>query len=389
MNYNCNICNKDYASYQSLWIHKNKFHSNKKNNEKSEGKSDENLEEKLEENNKCKQYKCKLCNKVYNNRQSKYVHQKKCNGNNNDELSKLKDQINKLSIELKEIKTNNKATNNIINNNITNNNMTNSNNTINNNNTYNIIINKYGSENLFELTDHEMLDLLENNINNILYYLEFVNFNKKRPQNHSFCVTALNDRHISVIDNDTNKINKSSKKFAFDNLLIYGIKNITKLYNSNKNKIPYKKRQIIEDNIEKLKMYQKMPYNDYLKKQLIKNFNMLAYNKRDMVLKTWDNNREIIEDCNCENLFINQNEDNSDSSESDTVELKLVKPTKKYISNISDSNSSDESDKVELKLIKPTKKYISNISDSDSSISMKKNKQIKKYSSCTENEIIV
>ncbi len=342
MNYNCNICNKDYASYQSLWIHKNKFHSDKKNDEK------------LEENNKCKQYKCKICNKVYNNRQSKYVHQKKCNGINNNELSKLKDQINKLSTELKEFKTNNIINNNTTNN-IINNNTTTNNTMTNNNNTYNIIINKYGSENLFELTEHEMLDLLENNINNILYYLEFVNFNKKRPQNHSFCVTALNDKHISVIDNDTNKINKSSKKFAFDNLLIYGIKNITKLYNSNKNKIPYKKRQIIEDNIEKLKMYQEMPYNEYLKKQLIKNLNMLAYNKRDMILKTWDNNREIIEDCNSENVFINQNEYNNDSS--------------------------DESDKVELKLIKSTKKYIS---DSDSSSSMKKLNKKNKLSSDTD-----
>ena len=374
MNHYCNICKKDYASYQSLWIHKNKFHSDKIAEEKK--------------NNKV--YKCNKCDKIYNIRQSKYMHQRKCNGTKiikeDDELLKLKDQINKLSTELNEIKTN------IVPNNTTNNTMTNShnnttNNTINNNNTYNIIINKYGSENLFELTEHEALDLLENNINNILYYLEFVNFNKKRPQNHSFCVTALNDRHISVIDNNTNKINKSSKKFAFDNLLIYGIKNITKLYNSNKSKIPYKKRQIIEENIEKLKMYQDMPYKEYLKRQLINSFNMLAYNRRDMVLKTWDN-REIIEDedSDCEDLFINQKEE-SDSSynggeDFQKKELKLIKDAvKKSTKKYSDSDSSDSDSNL-----KPTKKY----SDSDSSSSVKKVRPKKKYnSSSSENELVV
>ena len=27
MQYRCNICNKDYSSYQSLWIHNKKFHN--------------------------------------------------------------------------------------------------------------------------------------------------------------------------------------------------------------------------------------------------------------------------------------------------------------------------------------------------------------------------
>ncbi len=27
MEYRCNICNKDYSSYQSLWIHNKKYHT--------------------------------------------------------------------------------------------------------------------------------------------------------------------------------------------------------------------------------------------------------------------------------------------------------------------------------------------------------------------------
>ena len=29
MEYICNICNKNYSSYQSLWIHNKKYHNNK------------------------------------------------------------------------------------------------------------------------------------------------------------------------------------------------------------------------------------------------------------------------------------------------------------------------------------------------------------------------
>ena len=32
--YRCKICKKDYASYQSLWIHNKKFHINKENESK-------------------------------------------------------------------------------------------------------------------------------------------------------------------------------------------------------------------------------------------------------------------------------------------------------------------------------------------------------------------
>jgi hypothetical protein len=31
MVYKCNICNKDYSSYQTLWVHNKKFHNNKMN----------------------------------------------------------------------------------------------------------------------------------------------------------------------------------------------------------------------------------------------------------------------------------------------------------------------------------------------------------------------
>lgn len=77
--YICNVCNKSYASYQSLWLHKNKFHPDKIVQEKND---------KTEKINNGRHYTCNVCNKVYSNKQSKYMHQKKCKGNTIDTLNK-------------------------------------------------------------------------------------------------------------------------------------------------------------------------------------------------------------------------------------------------------------------------------------------------------------
>ena len=86
--YICNVCNKSYASYQSLWLHKNKFHPDKIVQEKND---------KTEKINNGRHYTCNVCNKVYSNKQSKYMHQKKCKGNTIDTLNKkIIELINKL-----------------------------------------------------------------------------------------------------------------------------------------------------------------------------------------------------------------------------------------------------------------------------------------------------
>jgi hypothetical protein len=54
--YHCDICNKTYATYNTLWTHNKKFHTKKPG----------------------KEYICKHCNKSYDNKQTKYYHQKYC-----------------------------------------------------------------------------------------------------------------------------------------------------------------------------------------------------------------------------------------------------------------------------------------------------------------------
>ena len=73
----CNICNKIYSSYKTLWKHnKNKHKLNIQNNlnnsENNLIKSENNLI-KLEKN-----INCRYCNKEYYNIKSRWSHEKKC-----------------------------------------------------------------------------------------------------------------------------------------------------------------------------------------------------------------------------------------------------------------------------------------------------------------------
>ena len=84
--YRCNICDKKYSSYQSLWIHNKKFHttnskpkvsiesSNSKPKvsiESANSKPNININSSLMGNNKI--YNCKYCNNIYKHKQSKFV----------------------------------------------------------------------------------------------------------------------------------------------------------------------------------------------------------------------------------------------------------------------------------------------------------------------------
>ncbi len=89
-NFFCNECNKYYKSYQVLWKHNKKFH---------EGKS---IEKNKSEN---KEYTCKKCDSVFDNRHKKFYHQKKCAG-----TKKVKENIlieSKQDIHSKNIKKQN------------------------------------------------------------------------------------------------------------------------------------------------------------------------------------------------------------------------------------------------------------------------------------------
>jgi hypothetical protein len=103
MAYECKVCNKNYSSYQSLWIHNKKFHS------KNNNQSIKNNNQSIENNNQIieKKHQCKFCSKDYQLQQSKWKHEQKCKIinknniiiNNNHELEIKKIELEKINAE--------------------------------------------------------------------------------------------------------------------------------------------------------------------------------------------------------------------------------------------------------------------------------------------------
>ena len=82
--YKCNLCNKNYSSYQSLWNHNNNFHNNDKTNINN------------------KSLTCDLCNKLFKTRSSKSIHKKKCLNKNNNQIEVLKEITKQRELDIKE-----------------------------------------------------------------------------------------------------------------------------------------------------------------------------------------------------------------------------------------------------------------------------------------------
>ena len=114
-NYTCNICNKQYSSYKSLWNHNKEFHKINNNKLHSSGSKVvhsnlvsspiSNPQSNLTTNELEKKeilYSCRYCIKQYSNRQNRWKHEQKCKNikQNNLELDKIKKETKQKQIEL-------------------------------------------------------------------------------------------------------------------------------------------------------------------------------------------------------------------------------------------------------------------------------------------------
>lgn len=261
MLYNCNICQKNYKSYQTLWKHTKNFHSTLGGQKTATGMPIV-----------CKtpkKYICIKCEKEYNNKTSKYKHQKLCvkkEDNYDIKLKSLEDKVKQL-----ETKCNKKK-------------ITNNNNGVINN----ITINKIGSEKLHELTKNEISTIFNKELESIFTFVEMINFNNRLKENHSFCTTNLESKFLSTYNDETKTIDKERKKYFFDKLLDTSIERIEILYNSNKNIFNSKKQKQIEDNINNIKELKNYSFESKIFKEITNKFNLLSYNKRKLVQKTWN-----------------------------------------------------------------------------------------------------
>lgn len=275
MLYNCEICNKNYKSYQSLWNHNKIKHSN--------------LCLKIS-NKECK-FICNLCNKKFTRNDNLKYHKNNTCKIKNNETNKINILENK--IEQLENKINN-ISNNILNN--FNNNI--------NNGIVNIYINKTGTENVLELNDSEKNEIFNKELSGIVSFIKFINFNERLPNNHSFCTKSLEGKYLLSYNTDEEKIECVRKKYFYYELLNNSVEKMEILYKSCKNNFTKEKQLKVENTIQSLKEIKNRDLSNNVLKEIKNKLIEISYNHRDTVLNTWENSNNNIKP----NLKLDDNE---------------------------------------------------------------------------------
>jgi len=282
----CNVCKRNYKDTSGLWKHNKKYHNSGDQHITNNG------------------HTCEFCNKEMANRHSKWRHQKNCKEKNKkeqeDNIYKL--EIEKLKSDFEKFKNTGTKTKNSI---IINNNC--------NNDNRKLTICNPGDENISQLTDCEKKYIKSQGLNSIITLVDQLNFNERLPQNHNFYVSAINDKHVNTIDPKTNSVTKKFKKELFDQILCSHMNKLESIGSSDK---------------RFLLIFDKLKEFIYLKngrKEFVTQINMLSYNKRNMVIKSWE---QLVADDNLspeataikfeeQVKQITELEDDSDESSSD------------------------------------------------------------------------
>ena len=337
MNYSCSICNKKYKSYQSIWNHNHKFHSD--------------IDIMIQPiDNKQRDFSCSKCNKNFTRKDSMIYHIENTCKNKNviDKTSQLENKVLELEKKLLLLETKNTDTKNI-NNGTINNNTTN--NTVNNI----IYINKTGSENLLELNDKETTEIFSKEISGVVSLIKFINFNERLPSNHSFCTKSLEGKYMLTYNTEESKIESTRKKYFYQELLSSAVEKMDLLYKRCKHKFSKEKQIKIEETIKNLKEIRERDFSDTVLKEIKNQLIQLSYNCRNTVLNTWENykmegkkKKVFKEDIpqeytenqlkQFENLFM---EAESDSESSDSDSDSSSKPKKLIIKKLKKFSSSD------------------------------------------------
>ena len=337
MEYVCNVCKRNYASYQSLWIHNKKYHNNHDNPYDNHDNHLDNHKDYHKNSNKnnqistSKTYNCEKCNKEFSHFQNRWRHQKKCDGSSNQNL-KLELDILKQKVDKLENKTNNKTNNKT---------KINNKSKINNNINNNIIINKTGAENINLLNYEDVSIIFDNEISSVIKLIELVNFNENTPDNHSFCSTNLDSPYLSFYNTDTNSINKERKRYFFEEVICKSIENHEILYSSFKNKFNLIKQKQIEDNISSLKKIKENSFSSKIMGEMIRKLNLISYNNRELIQTTWTKSNNKKYDYESDEEFMTMLLDDPETQRV-IAEENNKKLSKKFITNINDISSDSD-----------------------------------------------
>ncbi len=153
------------------------------------------------------------------------------------------------------------------------------------------MIKTIGSENIKDLNFKELLEIFDKHLESPIKLAEHLNFNERLPENHNFCSTSLEGKYVQTYNTKLLKHEPKLKKYFFAEIILMFIKYLQELYKDIKNKIPKKKQQQVEDCLEILNTMQNRKPNDKVFNGLIKELIGLSYNRKDIVLDTWENKK--------------------------------------------------------------------------------------------------
>jgi hypothetical protein len=336
----CNICNKLYSSYKTLWKHNKNKHKNNTNI-----KQPVTTNEQLLTTNICtsKSYSCNYCNKLYSIQQSRWKHEQKCKiifeekekqnneikiaeiiSNEKIKLAEIELELAKINsnekIELKKLeikkentiikqKTNRNPTIKNINKLLQNRiigpsglNMNNSNlNSNNTNNIQNIVqhnhfkIEGFGKENILDvITDKEKKLILNQGCESIEKLIEIV-YVGKYDQFKNILVTNKRENDIYTYDDKSGLYINNDKNLVLNKLVANRLDNIEEIYNEfdENNKLTDSNRKIMSKFfikfIDEDKPYidenaNNKEYKNYIDYKVNK-VNNLLFNNQDKIIK--------------------------------------------------------------------------------------------------------
>ena len=320
----CEHCNNEYKLKSNLTRHKRQKHFTIDNN--------------IQNLDKYKNFNCDICDK---------------NFSRNDYLKRHKLNCKPKNTELIAHQINNNQNNNLI--------IAPTQNNTTNNNNFNIIINTLGNENLAKLTHNEIDRIFDDEINGIITCVDYIYFNKNAPENHIFCTTAINDDYLSVYNTETNKVEKDTKKYFLDRVITLTIDKINTLFELHKKRFSKETQNQIKTNIETLQQMKLCSSNKRLIKELIRGLNLLSYNKKEIINRTWMGEQpekltfdEILDlEYGPDEILESSNETLKELIHNEVKELNMLTEDKK--TNLKKPNKEKLLDMLNIPFIKPNK----------------------------------
>lgn len=312
--YICNICTKTYSTRQNLWKHNKNIHAIIVSDDSLivEKTSDKclNMSE-IKENNKI--YKCTKCNKIFNNRKTKWSHEQNCKETIKNKLEEkdneiillkqqLKDQDIKIKEEIKKregdfellkkqmLEIMNKQ-NKIHPKTLTKINKQLNNNTINDNKVINNInIIQLGGESLDTLFNkNQQLDILSKRYKCLEYLVKQVHFNDNYPQFKNILITNTQNNIGYRYDKVDNKFIAIDKNELLDDVITERMGDIETFYDNQLQYLDSKTKDIIHCFIDKMDDKSEKYYE-----QKMKDIKLVIYNNRNKVSKEITQDLEVI-----------------------------------------------------------------------------------------------